>query len=151
MKHKAHKPITVWSTNALPLVPDRYKSLYTIVLPGVYIGLVLFGVSSFFVGSKIITDFTVAWFSPAWAITTFVGACLSLIGLVFIKERAEMLGEFIVGIGLLIYMASTVLYMFGGSPTAVLTLIFTGLRLVTVVWRVNDLVGELARKGAVHG
>lgn len=145
MRHR-HTIRTIWSQDAMPLVPARYRSLYTVVLPGVYVGLILFGISSYFVGSKVVSDFTVEWFSPAWAVTTFVGASLSVIGLVTIHEKVEMLGEFIVGIGLMIYVASTVFYISSGSPTAILTLIFTLLRLVTVVWRVRDLAGEIARK-----
>jgi hypothetical protein len=134
----------------MPLVPVRYRSLYTVVLPGVYIGLILFGISSYFVGSKVVADFTVQWFSPAWAVTTFVGSLLSLLGLALIHEKVEMVGEFIVGVGLLIYIAATGLYIIGGSPTSILTLIFTALRLVTVVWRILDLTGEIARKAVTR-
>lgn len=152
MKHTKHKqPRTVWSKDALPLVPVRFRSIYTVLLPSIDVGLILFGISSLFIGSKIVNDFTLPWFSPAWALTTLIGASVALFGLVTLHDRVELFGRFAVGVGLLIYIIATGLYIFGGSPTSVLTLILTCIRLTATIWRISDLAGEIARKEAANG
>jgi hypothetical protein len=151
MKHASHRPRTVWSRDAMPLVPARFRSIYTILLPSIDIGLILFGISSLFIGSKIVNDFTLPWFSPAWALTTLIGASVALVGLALLHDRIELVGRFAVGIGLLIYIVATGLYVFNGSPSAVLPMILTTIRLIATVWRISDLAGEIARKEAANG
>lgn len=139
---------TVWSKDAMPLVPPRFRSIYTVLLPVIDVGLILFGITSLTAGSKIIGDFTLPWFRVAWGAMILAGAIVALIGLVFMRKRTELLGRFAVGMGLLIYVAAIIMYIAAGSSTSALTLVLVLIRLAALSWRVNDLFTEIGREEA---
>lgn len=139
---------TVWSKDAMPLVPPRFRSIYTVLLPVIDVGLILFGITSLTAGSKIIGDFTLPWFRVAWGAMILAGAVVALIGLVFMRKRTELLGRFAVGMGLLIYVAAIIMYIAAGSSTSALTLVLVLIRLAALSWRVNDLFTEIGREEA---
>jgi hypothetical protein len=141
-------PKTIWSRNALPLVPHRFRSLYTTLLPAIDIGVIIFGLSSFLLGSRIVGDFTIPIFLPLWAGLILVGAICALIGLIFMLSRLELIGRFGVILGLLVYAGLTVLYIIGGSATSTLTLVLVAIRIVASLWRFFDLLGEMQREEA---
>lgn len=139
---------TVWSKDAMPLVPTRFRSIYTVLLPVIDVGLIAFGATSLTVGSKIIGDFTLPWFRVAWGAVILVGALVALLGLIFMRKRTELLGRFAVGIGLLIYVAAIVMYIASGSSNSTLTLVLVLIRLAALSWRVNDLFTDIGREEA---
>lgn len=139
---------TVWSRDALPLVPPRFRSIYTVLLPVIDVGLITFGLTSLIVGSKIVGDFTLPWFRVAWGAVILIGAVVALLGLVFLRKRTELWGRFAVGIGLLIYVAAIIMYIASGSSNSTLTLVLVLIRLVALSWRINDLFTEIGREEA---
>lgn len=141
-------PKTIWSKNAMPLVPPRFRSLYTTLIPSVDVGVIIFGLSSFLLGSKIVGDFTIPIFLVLWASLILVGAVLALIGLVFLKSKLELAGRTAVLLGLLVYAGLTVLYIAGGSVTSTLTLVLVAIRITASLWRFFDILGELQREEA---
>lgn len=143
-------PKTIWSKGSMPLVPKRFRGLYQWVLPLGDLGMILFGIVSYTVGSKVVTHFTLPWFSPAWAILTFAGGLLALTALVFMRDGMEAFARLIVGVGMLIYCVATFSFILDGTPSSSLTLILTILRVSSTVWRLIDLWGEIGRKQAAH-
>lgn len=141
-------PKTIWSRDALPLVPPRFRSLYTTLLPSIDVGVIIFGLSSFLLGSKIVGDFTIPIFLVLWASLIFFGALVSLIGLIFLRSRLELAGRTAVLLGLLVYAGLTTLYIAGGSVTSTLTLVLVAIRIIASLWRFLDIVGELQREEA---
>lgn len=141
-------PKTIWSKNAMPLVPSRFRSIYTILLPTIDVGLMVFGLSSMLLGSKIVGDFTIPIFLPLWACLLLFGGLLALLGLIFLRPRLELLGQSSAIIGLVIYAGLTILYIMGGSATAVLTLVLVAIRTAASLWRFFDLLGEMQREEA---
>jgi hypothetical protein len=139
---------TVWSKDAMPLVPPRFRSIYTVLLPVIDVGLILFGITSLTAGSKIVGDFTLPWFRVAWGAVILIGAVVALVGLVFMRKRTELVGRFAVGMGLLIYVAAIIMYIVSGSTTSALTLVLVLIRLAALSWRVNDLFTEIGREEA---
>jgi len=139
---------TVWSKDAMPLVPPRFRSIYTVLLPTIDVGLIVFGITSLTVGSRIIGDFASPWFRVAWGLVILVGAFLALTALVLQMKRVELYGRFAVGIGLLIYVAAIVVYIASGQANSTLTLVLVLIRLAALSWRVNDLISEIAREEA---
>lgn len=139
---------TIWSPNAIPLVPLRFRSLYTRLLPAIDAGVVLFGIASLFVGSRIVGDFTIPVFLPLWACLIAVGALVSLIGLILLKPRVELIGLTAATSGLIVYGGLTVLYIVAGSVTSLLTLILVIIRILFYIWRFFDLLGVVQREEA---
>lgn len=141
-------PKTIWSKNAMPLVPSRFRSLYTTLLPSVDVGVIIFGLSSMLLGSKIVGDFTIPIFLPLWAGLILFGAIAALIGLIFMWPKTELAGRSAVLIGLVIYAGLTILYIVGGSVTSTLTLVLVAIRITASLWRFFDLLGEMQREEA---
>lgn len=141
-------PKTIWSRNALPLVPPRFRTLFTVLIPAIDVGVIIFGLSSLLLGSKIVGDFTIPIFLPLWACLILVGAVAALIGLIFIRHRLELVGRGAVLLGLIVYAGLTILYIVGGATTATLTLVLISIRIVASLWRFFDLLGEMQREEA---
>ena len=139
---------TVWSKDAMPLVPPRFRSIYTVLLPTVDVGLIVFGITSLTVGSRIIGDFALPWFRVAWGLVILFGALVALTSLILQMKRTELYGRFAVGIGLLIYVAAIIVYIASGQTNSTLTLVLVLIRLAALSWRVNDLISEIAREEA---
>ncbi|PCN48032.1 hypothetical protein Csp2054_09160 [Curtobacterium sp. 'Ferrero'] len=139
---------TIWSKDALPLVPPRFRSIYTVLLPTVDVGLIVFGITSLTVGSRIIGDFALPWFRVAWGLVILLGAAVALVALILQLKRTELYGRFAVALGLLIYVAAIVVYIASGQANSTLTLVLVLIRLAALSWRVNDLISEIAREEA---
>lgn len=139
---------TIWNAGALPLVPPRYRSIYTSLLPVIDLGVLTFGLSALVLGSKIIADFTIPIFLPVWGLLIVVGATVALFGLIFLKPKVELAGRIGVIAGLTVYLGLTILYIVGGSATATLTLILVAIRIYASGWRFFDLLGEMVEKEA---
>jgi hypothetical protein len=132
----------------MPLVPSRFRSLFTTLLPAIDVGVIIFGISSLILGSKIVGDFTIPIFLPLWAGLILFGALAALVGLIFIWPRIELAGRSAVLLGLVVYAGLTVLYIIGGSVTSTLTLVLIAIRITASLWRFFDLLGEMQREEA---
>lgn len=141
-------PKTIWSPGAIPLVPKRWRTLYTRLLPAIDAGVVLFGLASLVVGSRIVGDFTIPVFLPLWALLIAGGALVSLIGLIILHPRLELIGLTAATGGLIVYAGLTILYIAAGSVTSVLTLILVLIRTLFYIWRYFDLLGVVQREEA---
>lgn len=141
-------PKTIWSRNAQPLVPSRFRTLFTVLIPTIDVGVIIFGLSSLLLGSKIVGDFTIPIFLPLWACLILFGAAAALIGLIFLWPRVELAGRSAVLLGLVVYAGLTILYIVGGAATATLTLVLIAIRVIASLWRFFDLLGELQREEA---
>lgn len=139
---------TIWSPGSLPLVPARFRTLYTRVLPAIDAGVVVFGLAALALGSRIVGDFTVPLFLPLWALLIAGGALLSLVGLILLKPRTELTGLTAAMLGLIVYAGLTILYILAGSVTSVLTLILVIIRILFYLWRFFDLLGVVQREEA---
>lgn len=135
----------------MPLIPERFRSLYTVLIPGIDAGVMAFGVSSLVLGSKILGDFTTPVFLLIWSLLILLGAGVGFVTLVTLFHRPELAwielsGRIAVDLGLAIYAYFTVAYVFNGNPTAVLTLVLVAVRLWASLWRVFDIIGEMVRE-----
>lgn len=139
---------TIWSRGAQPLVPRRFRSIYTSLLPVIDMGVLTFGLSALILGSKIIADFTIPIFLPVWGLLIVVGAVLAFCGLVLLLPKVELAGRIGVIAGLSVYLILTILYIVGGSVTSVLTLLLVAIRIYASGWRFFDLLGEMVEKEA---
>lgn len=139
---------TIWSHDAIPLVPPRFRALYTRLLPAIDFGVVVFGIAALLLGSRIVGDFTIPIFLPLWAMMIAVGALVSLIGLIILHPRLELAGLTAATLGLVVYAGLTVLYIMSGSVTSILTLILVVIRILFYLWRFTDLLGVVQREEA---
>lgn len=142
---------TVWSKAAMPLIPERYRSLYRYLIPGIDVGVMAFGVSSLLLGSKIVGDFTLPIFLPIWSGLTILGAAVGLASLVLFFEQprlawVELSGRIAVDLGLVTYAWFAVAYIAAGNVTTTLTLALVVVRLWASLWRVFDIIGEMVRE-----
>lgn len=137
---------TVWSKDALPLVPPRFRSVFRYLLPGIDVGVAGFGLWSLIIGSKIVGDFTVPVFLYAWASMILIGAIGAVLALATMHDRLELVGRIMVELGLAVYAVLTIAYVFKGNVTSILTLTLVGIRMYASLWRIFDIIGELVRK-----
>lgn len=139
---------TVWSPDALPLVPPRFRPIYTTLLPiadGIFLVFSLFAV---IVGSQVVEDFTLQWFPYAWAATMWVGSVLASIGLVFLQDYVELWGKCVLVIGFVVYGGILGVYVWHGSLSSILTICLVAAAIAALSLRIGDLIGVLARKEA---
>lgn len=139
---------TIWSEGSLPLVPKRFRPIFTVFLPVVNGCLLTFALLALFVGSRVVEDFTLHWFPRAWAGDITLGAVLASVGLVFCLDWIELVGK-----GLLIIGLSTYAYLLGvnvddGSVSSGLTITLVVLADAFLLIRVVDIIGEIGRKEA---
>lgn len=137
---------TIWSKDAMPLVPPRFRSIFRYLLPGIDIGVAGFGLWSLLLGSKIVGDFTVPVFLYAWATMILVGAVIAVLSLAAMNDRLELAGRIMVELGLAVYAVLTVAYIFKGNVTSALTLSLVIIRMYASLWRIFDIIGEMVRQ-----
>lgn len=137
---------TIWSKDALPLVPPRFRSIYRYLLPGIDVGIAGFGLWSLVIGSKIVGDFTVPVFLVAWASMILIGAVGAFASLAVMNDKVELVGRIMVELGLAVYAVLTIAYIFRGNVTSILTLTLVGIRMYASLWRIFDIIGEMLRK-----
>lgn len=137
---------TIWSKDALPLVPPRFRSIYRYLLPGIDVGIAGFGLWSLVIGSKIVGDFTVPVFLVAWASMILIGAVGAFASLAVMNDKVELVGRIMVELGLAIYAVLTIAYILRGNVTSILTLTLVGIRMYASLWRIFDIIGEMLRK-----
>jgi len=139
---------TIWSEGSLPLVPKRFRPIYTVFLPIVDLHLLAFAGVAVLVGSQVVEDFTLSWFPYAWAATMGIGAVLASIGLVFMRDWTELVGKGVLVIGFIVYGIVMGFYVDSGSLSSLLTIILVDLAVIGLLIRIGDLIGEIGRKEA---
>ncbi|WP_416394233.1 MULTISPECIES: hypothetical protein [unclassified Curtobacterium] len=137
---------TIWSKDAMPLVPPRFRSVFRYLLPGIDVGVAGFGLWSLLLGSKIVGDFTVPVFLYAWASMILVGAIVAVLSLAAMNDKLELVGRIMVELGLAVYAVLTVAYIFKGNVTSALTLSLVVIRMYASLWRIFDIIGEMVRE-----
>lgn len=137
---------TVWSPGALALVPRRFRPIYRIVLPIVDVLSVGFSLAAIAFGSRVVERATSGWYVYFWAVLVGLSAIAALVGLVFLLDWVEILGK----LGLCVSLASFIFLLIQaarfGATSTLLTLCITVGFLLFPLFRIFDLIGELARK-----
>lgn len=84
---------TVWASGRLDIVPDRYKSLYQWVLPGKYLGYVVFATFSWVSREpSSVADATSLIYNSVWTPVVGLAALACLLSVVFCSHpRWELL------------------------------------------------------------
>lgn len=139
---------TIWSHDAMPLVPPRFRPIYQVFLPIVDLHLLVFAAVAVFVGSQVVEDFTLQWFPYAWAATMGLGAVLATIGLVFCRDWTELVGKGVLIIGFIVYGIVLGFYVDSGSLSSLLTITLVDLAVIGLLIRCVDLVSTIGRKEA---
>ena len=108
--------------------------------------LIVFGLYGLVVGSKVVTSFTLPWFSPIWAACILVAALVAGIGLVWQKDRLEITAK----AGLLVlfgvYGFLLVLQVINVAANSGLTIVLLAIAALIVTARILDLVDQIAKQ-----
>lgn len=139
---------TIWSKDSLPLVPKRFRPIFTVFLPIVNGCLLAFATLALFVGSKVVEDFTLHWFPRAWAGDIVLGAVLASFGLIFCFDWVELIGKGLLVIGLTVYAALLVVNITDGSTSSGLSVTLVILADAFLLVRVFDIIEQIGRKEA---
>jgi hypothetical protein len=139
---------TIWSKGSLPLVPKRFRPIFTMFLPIVNACLLAFATVALFVGSKVVEDFTLHWFPRAWAGEIALGAILASIGLILCFDWVELVGKGLLIIGLTVYAALLIVNVTDGAASSGLSVVLVVLADAFLLVRVIDIIGEIGRKEA---
>lgn len=139
---------TIWSKDALPLVPPHFRPIYRVLLPIVDVEFLAFSVIAVFVGSRVVSDFTLHWFPFAWAGLMGLGAVLASIGLVFELDWTEFVGKSALIAGFVIYILILTAYVGTGSSSSLLTITLNCLCVTGLAARLADIVVRRGRKDA---
>ena len=139
---------TVWSEGSLPLVPKRFRPIFTVFLPIVNGCLLAFAVIALLVGSKVVEDFTLHWFPRAWAGDIALSAILASLGLIFCLDWVELIGKGLLIIGLTVYAALLVVNVTDGSASSGLSVTLVVLADAFLLVRVFDIIEQIGVKEA---
>jgi hypothetical protein len=137
---------TIWAPDSLPGVQSRFRGIYTIVLPIMDGFLILFGVYGLVFGSKVVTSFTLPWFSPIWAACILVAALLAGVGLVWHKDRLEITAKAALLVLFGVYGFLLMLQVVQVAANAGLTIVLLCIVALFVTARIFDLVSEIAKQ-----
>lgn len=141
---------TVWSENALALVPPMYRSIYRVLLPFVDGMMILFSIGALIVGSGVVRSFTVPWFPFAWAGLMGAGAILASVGLVFMLDHIELAGKFCLVLALLIYAGLLSWDAYTRNPSTILSVIPVIIVTAGLALRTINVLLVIARKEAAR-
>ena len=137
---------TIWAKDSLPGVQSRFRGIYTVVLPLMDALLIVFGLYGLVFGSKVVTSFTLPWFSPIWAACILVAALTAGAGLIWQKDRLEITAK----AGLLVlfgvYGFLLVLQVVNVAANAGLTIVLLAIAALIVTARILDLVDQIAKQ-----
>lgn len=142
-------PKTVWSHDALPLVPARYQALYTVLMPVVDFLLLVFSGCAIFVGSKVVADFTLHFIPVVWALVFALGSILATIGTIFLRDYVTIVGEMITGSALVFYAFILSIYVVNGSPSSMLSIMLALIAVMGLGVHWRDTITQIGRKEAV--
>lgn len=139
---------TVWSHDALPLVPPLYRSIYRVFLPFVDGMMILFSIGALIVGSGVVRSFTLPWFPFAWAGLMGTGAILAAVGLILMRDHLELVGKFCLVLALLVYAALLTWDAFTRNPSTILSVIPVIILAAGLALRTVNVLLVIARKEA---
>ena len=136
--------VTIWAPGTFGLPPDRYSTLYRIVLPVFDVSLIYVGWQSILVGVPAFDVVTEGEsFGDVWGTILFLSSIAALVGISFPKLLlVETFGKIIVWSCLLVYMG-TLLYLSNAgsdSRSVVSGIAVAGLLLAS--WRLGDIKTE---------
>jgi hypothetical protein len=137
---------TIWDRDSLPDVQKRFRGVFTIVLPLMDVLLVIFGLYGLVFGSKVVTSFTLPWFSPVWAACILVCALSAGIGLIFHRDQMEITAKAGLLVLFAIYGFLLTLQVINVAANSGLTIVLLCIAALIVSARIVDLVSEIAKK-----
>lgn len=142
----------IWKKGALDHVPEDYRAIYHFYLPYIDTALIAFGIFGITVGSKVVTEFTLAWFPLVWAIAILTAAAVALVGLGLQLKRTEFAGKLVL-IGCLVIYGIMLIFNItsAGSFSSVLTIIIVSCLLAGITLRTIQLGNAIADEDVANG
>lgn len=141
---------TVWSEDALPLVPPMYRPIYTVLLPVIDTLLIAFGIGAAVVGSGVVETFTVPAIPFIWAAVMLAGALTASYGLVFMLDRVEVLGKYAVVLALVFYVLLLMWDAFTRNPSTILSAIVVLMVIAGLSLRIVNTLVRIGQREAAH-
>jgi hypothetical protein len=138
-------PRTVWSEGALALVPKRFKPIYQVFYPVVDGFFVLFSLYAALIGSRVIADSTLHWFTYVWAGVMVTAASATFLAQVYMMAIPEMVGRVLMGICLAVYVALLIGYSINVRATSGLSAIIVIIAFIVMTFKILDLINQVAQ------
>lgn len=143
---KSHRIKTVWSEEGLQEIPERFRSLYSIALPGKYAIYILFGITAVLFRPRSVEVATSPQYTDFWAVMIIVTTALAAAGLIFCKEKLELYASIANIVGIATYPVLLLWFAFTGDverfPAGFGLMGF----IVLPIWRVTDIVRVIRRR-----
>lgn len=143
------KARSIWSPTALLDVQHRFRGIYRIGLPivdGLFIAL---GIAGAIIGSQVVVEATFPLYNLFWSLAIGLCAATALFGLAFQLSWPEMIAK----IGLVVSVVWYAVILAGNgieeSPSSALSVIIALGFTCIPIWRIFDLVPEIATKELV--
>lgn len=146
----SHMPKTIWSHDALPLVPPMYRPIYTVLLPIIDALLIAFGVGAAIVGSGVVQSFTIEFLPVIWAFVMLAGAVTASVGLVFMLDQVEVLGKYAIIVALVFYALLLAWDAFTRNPSTILSVFVVLMVIAGLTLRVVNQLVRIGERAAVH-
>jgi hypothetical protein len=137
---------TVWAHDSLPGVQSRFRGIYTLFLPLVDAGLIIFGVYGFIYGSRVVESFTLPWFGPVWSVCIAVAATVAGVGLIWQKDGVEIGAKVSLVALFTVYGYLLTREVVHGGMNAGLTIVLLCLAILIMTTRIFDLIGQIAKE-----
>lgn len=139
---------TIWAPGALPLVQKRFRPIFRVLLPIVDFLCLVFSLAALGIGSRVVAENTTVWFAVLWGAAIGVSAVTAFVGLVFQNDWLEILAKVGLCVSLAVYIGFLILSVGFGTYSTILTVVITIGFLLFPLFRIFDLVGEIAKSGA---
>jgi len=135
---------TIWGDNALPLVQHRFRPIFQVLLPLVDLLAMAFSFAALGVGSRVVESQTTPWFGVGWGAAVGASAIAALVGLVFRLDWVEIFAKVGLCISFGVYIYLLIASVGFGTYSTVLTVVITVGFLLFPLFRIFDLIGEIA-------
>lgn len=147
---KQRRPLlqgTIWDRSLLEEVPQRWRSLYTIVLPLKYALFVGFGIAGTLSRIPAVGEFFSVGYGEIWTILVGFTGALSLAGLVFRRAHLELYATIVLDTLLLSYLGSLVALGVAGDVDRMALAVALPVVFILPAWRIVDIVRTERRRG----
>jgi hypothetical protein len=138
---------TIWDLSLLEEVPQRFRPIYTVVLPVKYALFALFG----FIGTLTIVpsvvELTSVDYGDVWTAMVGLTGGVCLAGLIWRRERLELYSLIALVVGFATYPVSAlVLWVLAGDSDRAALAAGLWVFLILPMWRISDLVRTIRRR-----
>lgn len=138
---------TIWDRSLLEEVPQRWRALYTVVLPLKYLLFLGFGIAGISTRIPAISEFVSVGYGDVWTVLVGLTGALALVGISARRPLLELYAAIVLEVLLLSYVCSLLALAAAGDLDRLAMAVGFPIVLGLPAWRIVDIIRTERRRG----